>query len=116
MTFINKITLVLTLTAFNCLPALSNSQLPQLNDYEAERLEAIQSINSIGAFVNNQKTTEAEKSEAEFAYNGFIARYQKINQEHSQLIVLQLNNDPEALKNYSKRLDCLMNDLHAYLK
>ena len=116
MTLFNKIALVFILTAFNCLPAFSNNPIPQLNDYETERLEAIQSINAIGAFVNNQKATEAEKSEAEFAYNGFIARYQRINQEHNQLIALHLSNDQEALKNYSKRLDGLMNDLQSYLK
>ena len=116
MTLSNKITLVLILSIIISLPAFASAQSPQLKEYEAHCLEAIQTINAIGADVNNQKYSEAEKAEAEFAYNGFITRYLSINKEHNELLAMNSTNNEEALKNYSKRLDGLMNDLQSYSK
>ena len=87
-----------------------------LKSVDEKQARAIQLINAIGSYANDRFANENEKADAEYAYNGFIARFQGIREDRESLQRKEILADNKTLENYSQRLDRLMSDMMKFLK
>ncbi len=76
---------------------------------EEKQVHAIQLINAVGSLANSKKLNDSQRADAEYAFNGFIARFQGIKEDQEA----QADN---ATRIDSKRLDRLITDIHIFLK
>ena len=83
---------------------------------EDKQTRAIQLINAVGSYANDRFSNEKDKEDAEYAYNGFIARFQGIREDREALERKEILADNTTLENYSKRLDSLIGDIQNFLK
>lgn len=81
---------------------------------DEKQVETIQLINEVGALANGLR--ESEKDDAEYAYSGFIARFQAIRSEREAFSKKEAMADNKTLENYSQRLDRLTADILNFLK
>ena len=78
--------------------------------------KAVSLITQIAAEANSRRTTAEDSEEAQYAYNGFMARLEGIRQEREDLMKKNLAPDEVTLLNYSKRLDRLNEDLENFVR
>ncbi len=84
---------------------------------DEKQTKAIQLINAVGILANGRLgiESEIEKEEAEYAYNGFIARFQGIREDRDALERKEIMADNRTLENYSQRLDDLISELQNFI-
>lgn len=102
------ILMTLSLTTY----AWANPQIEQINE---KQTKAIQLINAVGSLSNERFSNEIKKEDAEFAYNGFIARFQGIREDREALERKEIMADNNTLENCSQRLDALISDLQHFI-
>lgn len=83
---------------------------------DEKQARAIKLINVVGSFANDRFSSEADKEEAQYAYNGFIARFQGIREDREALERKEIMADNKTLASYSQRLDRLIADIQKFLK
>lgn len=83
---------------------------------EDKQTKAIGLIKIVGSFANDQLTKESDKENAQYAYNGFIARFQGIREDREALERKDVVVNSKELSEYSKRLDRLITDIHTFFK
>ncbi len=83
---------------------------------DEKQARAIQLINAVGSYTNDRFSNDKDKEDAEYAYNGFIARFQGIREDREALERKEILADNNTLENYSKRLDSLIGDLQNFFK
>jgi hypothetical protein len=69
---------------------------------EVRETQIIQLINTIGSNANKEGITQADKDNAQFAYNGFISRFQGIHDKNISADIGQ------------KKIDQLLSDINGY--
>ena len=83
---------------------------------DEKQVRAIQLINIVGSFANDRLSKEIDKENADYAYNGFIARFQGIREDREALGRKEVVSDNKSLASYSQRLDRLTADIQNFLK
>lgn len=84
----------------------------KLNEKQLKTMALI----SLVANNKNHSTDENRRQEAEYAYEGFSARFQNFREDRAELTKKGLPMEYATLQNYSKRLEVLITDLQAFLK
>ncbi len=90
-----------------CLLALISSAFANVeeSDIDNKQTNAIQLINALGA---------KDQEGIDYAYSGFMARFQAVRSDREDLARKQIVADNLTLELYSKQLDRLIADLEAY--
>ena len=91
------------------------SEAEIIKEVSEKQQHAIQLINMVGAFAN-RSTSESDKENADYAYSGFIARFQTIRLERESLEKKEKQSDAKTLANCSLRFDRLLEDIQTFLK
>jgi hypothetical protein len=87
-----------------------------MRSVDQKQARAIRLINTVGTFANDRFSNEADKEDAQYAYNGFIARFQGIREDREALERKEIMADNKTLASYSQRLDRLIADISKFLK
>ena len=101
--------------------SIESEKIPVNNAYESKKsvdelqTRAIGLINEVGTFSNNRFADEAEKEKAQYAYSGFIARFEAIRSDREALERKEIMADNKTLEDYSKRLEQLTTDILKFL-
>lgn len=83
---------------------------------DEKQTKAIGLIKIVGSFANDQIIKETDKENAQYAYNGFIARFQGIREDREALERKDEVVSGKELSEYSKKLDQLISDIHTFFK
>lgn len=86
-----------------------------LKSVDEKQAAAIKLINTVGSAANERFSNEQEKEDAQFAYSGFMARFESLREDREALERKEIVPDSETLEKYSKQYDRLISDLNAYL-
>lgn len=82
-----------------------------------DKLQKVSSLISLlGDSINLRYSDEAQKEEVQYVHSGFIARLQGIREDQEALARKEIQPEFATLKNYSRRLDSLINDVKTYLR
>lgn len=76
---------------------------------------AVKLIQTVGNFAFDRFSNEQAKEDAQFAYSGFMARFESLREDREALERKEIMPDNETLEKYSKQYDRLIADLNAYL-
>jgi hypothetical protein len=94
---------------------VGNQLLNLSKSVDEKQAMAIRLINEVGSYSNERFSHEFDKEDAEFAYIGFIARFQVIKEDRESLERKEIMADSRTLLNYSQRLDQLIFDLQNFI-
>jgi hypothetical protein len=83
---------------------------------DEKQAHAIQLIKMVGIIANDHQFKEADRKNAQDAYDGFIARFHGIREDREALEKKEIMPDNKALANCSRRLDRLMADIQKFFK
>jgi hypothetical protein len=83
---------------------------------DEKQAQAIKLINVVGTFANDRFSSESDKENAEFAYSGFIARFEGIREDREALERKEILADNKTLASYSQRFDRLITDILKFFK
>jgi LPS O-antigen subunit length determinant protein (WzzB/FepE family) len=86
-----------------------------LKSVDQKQTTAVQLINSVGTFSNGRFSNEEDKEDTQFAYSGFMARFESLREDREALEKKEIMPDSATLENYSKQYDRLISDLNDYL-
>lgn len=87
-----------------------------LKSVDEKQSTAIKLINSVGSEANERFSNEQDKEDAQFAYSGFMARFEALREDREALERKEIMPDSETMEKYSKQYDRLISDLNTYLK
>jgi len=76
---------------------------------------AVRLIQTVSSFANDRFSNEQEKEDAQYAYSGFMARFESLREDREALERKEIMPDNETLEKYSKQYDRLIADLNAFL-
>jgi hypothetical protein len=94
---------------------VGNQLLNLSKSVDEKQAVAIRLINEVSSYANERFSNEFDKEDAEFAYGGFIARFEVIREDRESLERKEILADNATLLNYSQRLDSLIFDLHHFI-
>ena len=105
-------------------PIIVNTELTDIKSADPEtkssvdekQMRAIQLINFISSYVNGRLSKISIKENAQYAYDGFIIRFQAIRQTREGLEKKAGMADIKTLTDCSLRLDKLLADLQKYIR
>lgn len=107
--------LAITLSGASLAAISRDPQRDLLKQVNEKQITAVRLISSIGTFANGRFSNEEEKEDTEFAYNGFMARFESLREDREALEKKEIIPDNATLEKYSKQYDRLISDLNAYL-
>lgn len=93
-------------------PGSAKASLKSIDEKQAM---AVKLIHSVGTEANERFSNEQDKEDAQFAYSGFMARFESIREDREALERKEIMPDSETMEKYSKQYDRLIQDLNAYL-
>lgn len=104
--------------AFTQISLASISPGPQadlMKTVEEKQARAAQLISAVNASANDRFSNEQDKENAQFAYSGFMARFESLREDREALERKEILPDNETLEKYAKQYDRLIAELNAYL-
>lgn len=113
--FKSWILIVVIALSVNGMASTRDARKNLMKSVDEKQTTAVHLINTVGTYNNGRFSNEEDKEDSEFAYNGFMARFESLREDREALERKEIIPDNATLEKYSKQYDRLISDLNAYL-